>query len=212
MTDAQAEFTPPPPPKESGNKPFDILNGRFGFHFSVDRQLETLLQHGLLSRMEERARGLEVRTRASRSDPSTLYFTTRANDIYFRNDSDLKNLPMKERLRDVFAIVIQRPDFAYKREGWFGVQNEVKIEDMRALMFMDRDVEVKPHTEQRDGYDKFKTDRLLPQEEVEARVDFLRKACEKAGLYLPVYGISGDLYWPERKVHETIRRTNSTRP
>ena len=71
---------------ENKSESLNVRGGQFGFHYTKDKGLPGALRHGLLSRMEERKRGLNIRIQASRSLPIGIYFTTRINDLYFRGD------------------------------------------------------------------------------------------------------------------------------
>lgn len=181
----------------------DVKAGDLGFHYTIDRGLPGTLQYGLLSRMEERKRGLNLRVRASRSVPIDIYFTTRINDLYFFGD---ENATLDERLSDAVGIAIDRPDYARTREGHFAEENVVEPDKFRALVFVDRRTFEKSGREKWDTYDNFRFGEALPQEVLATRVASLRKICEENGLDLPIYGVSGDMYWPERKSWRDIAR------
>lgn len=183
----------------------DITNGDFGFHFTVDRGLRGAFQHGLLSRDEERRLGLATRIRASRSYSDTVYFTTKINDIYFRREHDL---PLEDTLSDVVAIAINRPDFARARDGHFGMEDKVDPHNFKSLLFIDTHVSEMPKEQRQNSFDNYKVGMPLDEKIVADRVAFLRSQCEESGIDLPIYGISGNLYWPEQKSRGEIVRTN----
>lgn len=180
---------------ENQTEYLNVRGGQFGFHYTEDKGLSEAFRHGLLSRMEERKRGLSVRKRASRSWPNAVYFTTRINDLYFFGED---NETLDQQLRDVVGIAIDRPDYAWGKDGHFAEDDFVGAEKFKALVFIDRQAFHKGMREQLDAFDKYKFGEPLPQEDINVRVESLRKICQEAGLNIPIYGVSGDMYWPER--------------
>ncbi len=170
----------------------NLRGGQFGFHYTVDDALPDTLEHGLLSRLEERKRGLRVRKRASRSLGNTVYFTTRYNDLYFLHGDEPR--PLQKELSDVVGIVVDRPDFARVREGHFGLEDAVETDKFRALIIVDCAALEKPHELRQDTYDKYVFGDPLPSSEIAVRVDSLRRKCVEKGIDLPIYGVSGKRY------------------
>lgn len=187
----------------------NVRGGSLGFHYTENKGLPGALQHGLLSRMEERKRGLSTRIRASRSIPNAIYFTTRINDLYFRGD---ENASLDENLKEVVGIAIDRPDYAWKKEGHFAEEDFVGPEKFKALVFIDRRSFHKDPHEQLDAHDTYKFGDPLSEEDINTRVESLIKICQEAGLDIPIYGVSGDIYWPERKSRDEIRRMSFEEP
>lgn len=187
---------------EKQREDLNVRGGSLGFHYSVDKGLPEALRHGLLSRMEERKRGLNVRERASRSLPNAVYFTTRINDLYFFGED---NETLDQKLRDVVGIAIDRPDYTRGKDGHFAEDDFVGPEKFKALVFVDRQAFHKDPREQLDTYDAYKFGAPLPEEDINARVKSLIRICQEAGLDIPIYGVSGDMYWPERKSMTEIR-------
>ena len=161
----------------------NVRRGELGFHYTVDSGLPDAFKHGLLSRMEERKRGLNVRKKASRSVPNAVYFTTRINDLYFFGED---NETLDQRLRNVVGIAIARPDFAWGKDGHFAEEDFVGPEKFKALVFIDRQAFHKDTREQLDTYDVYKFGDPLPQEDVDARVESLIKICQEGGSDIPI--------------------------
>lgn len=186
-------------------KPREYLNvrgGSLGFHYGVDSGLPDAFKHGLLSRMEEKKRGFNVRKRASRSLPNAVYFTTRINDLYFFGED---NETLDQKLRNVVGIAIDRPDYTRAKDGHFAEDDFVSPEKFKALVFIDRQAFHKDPREQLDAFDKFKFGDTLSEEDINARVESLKRICREAGLNIPIHGVSGDMYWPERRSMTEIR-------
>ena len=185
------------PEKES--EYLNIHGGNFGFTYTTDKALPTILKHGLLSRMEERKRGLNVRIHNSRSIPNTIYFTTLPNDVYALSDAMVADDIMSE----VVGVTIGRPDYAKKHEGHFGVEDFVSPENFKVLVFIDQ------HTTDtgvsRYGVPRYKFSEPLSANQIESRLKTLREICQERGLDIPIYGVSGDMYWPERRNMIEIR-------
>lgn len=178
---------------EGTSEHLDIYGGDLGFTYTIDRGLSGALQHGLLSRQEERKRGLHVRVRESRSPSDTIYFTTLANDVYARNNTD-EPKAIDELMEDVVGIAIDRPDYAKNKDGHFGVQNFVEPEKFRALVFIDQQAtstDVSAY-----GKPAFRFGDILSEEKIDSRVKSLRQLCEDVGRDTPIYGVSGKRYWP----------------
>lgn len=192
------------PSEGSPDRPKEYpMVGTLGFHYTVDNALPGILQHGLLSRVEEEKRGLQLRGKRTRqAQPDQVYFTSRINDLYFLY-SPLENpdQTVNEALQDVVGIAIDRPE---SRERNFIIENVVEPEKFRALVFVDTEVSF---TDQRkiDAYGKYEFGNPLPEETVRARVESLRKICQQTGVDLLIYGVSGDMYYPERKTRDEIR-------
>lgn len=129
-----------------------VRAGDLGFHYTVDSALRDAFKHGLLSRMEERKRGLQVRKRASRSVPVDVYFTTRINDLYFFGED---NQTLDDTLMNAVGIAIDRPDYAREGEGHFAEQDFVAPERFKILTFVDRRTFEKPLKEKEDTYDTY---------------------------------------------------------
>lgn len=187
---------------ENKTEYLNVRGGQLGFHYTEDKGLPEAFRHGLLSRMEERKRGLNVRKRASRSWPNAVYFTTRINDLHFFGED---NETLDQQLRDVVGIAIDRPDFAWGKDGHFAEEDFVGPEKFKALVFIDRQAFHKGTREQLDAFDKYKFGDPLSEEEISARVEALRKICREAGLNIPIHDVSGDMYWPERRSMTEIR-------
>lgn len=192
----------PPQDKPIGEptrtEPLNILSRRFAFHYTVDKGLPDLLRHGLVSRMEERKRGIKVRLHESRSVPTDVYFTTRINDLYF-SDFEREHLPLDEILGDVVGIAIDRPrSISITEDGWFTEENFVEPERWKALVIIDRKAYEKPR-ERQSAHDKYEFCDPLPEEQIRARVEALRKMCQEVGRDIPIVGVSGTVYWPEAK-------------
>lgn len=198
MTDNR-EITPFTPEKKAE---YLILRGGYlGFHYTEDSALPDAFKHGLLSRWEEQKRGLKVRKRASRSLPNAVYFTTRMNDLYFSSEGKPS---LDEALKDVVGITIDRPDYARKEEGHFAEDDFVAQERFKCLVFVDRITVEKPSREKIDTYDVYEFGEPLPEDYIRARVESLRKICQDAEVDIPIYGVSGDMYYPERKTRSEI--------
>lgn len=189
------------PPESSLGRPKEHLIIRtLGFHYTVDSLLPKIFQHGLLSRLEEEKRGLQARERrSSRSQPDQVYFTTRINDLYFLRDAPDQTLD--EALRDIVGIAVDRPQLARTCKGPFVINNIVEREKFRALVIID--TEVSPKDQYTHGAYEFGDP--LSEEAIRARVESLRIVCQQAGVDLPIYGVSGDMYYPERKTRSEIR-------
>ncbi|HVF69631.1 MAG TPA: hypothetical protein VNA13_03640 [Xanthomonadales bacterium] len=170
----------------------NLRDGQFGFHYTVDAAIPDTLTHGLLSRLEERKRGLGVRKRASRSRGDTVYFTTRYNDIYFLHGDEPR--PPQEELSDVVGIAVDRPDFARSRHGHFGLEDFITPDKFRALLIVDCQATEIPLKEKRDTYDKYAFGATLPDDVINARVESLRRKCAEKGIEIPIYGVSGKQY------------------
>jgi len=199
----------PPVPMPERSPLLDIVQGNFGFHFTIDRGLPGAFQHGLLSRDEERKRGLNTRIRASRSNPDMVYFTTRINNLYFRHNPDTT---LEDTLSEVIGIAIDRPDYARAKEGHFGEQDQVEPNRFRALVFLDRKVSEKPFSRGIDHYDAYELGEPLPEKTLLDRAKFLRARSEEAGVDIPIYGVSGDMFWPERmQRNDVIRAIRDTK-
>lgn len=188
---------------------FRLRGGNLGFHYTIASELPDILRHGLLSRWEEERRGLHVRKRASRSFHDQVYFTTRVKDLHFYTEEHYKTI--NEALEDVVGIAIDRPDYARSREGHFGVNDFVAPDRFRALVIVDRETSYKDPKQQRDAYDKCEFGNSLPEEAIAKRVETLRRICQEAAVDLPIYGVSGDMYYPERKTRSEILETTRTR-
>jgi len=173
-----------------------------GFHYTVDSALRDAFKYGLLSRMEERKRGLNVRKKASRSIPNAIYFTTRINDLYFLGED---KQTLDEKLNDVVGIAIDRPDYARGQAGHFAEDDFVGSERFKALVFVDVQTFEKPFKEQEDAYDTYRFGDPLPGDYIRTRIESLKKICQKSGVDIPIYGVSGDMYWPERRSRAEIR-------
>lgn len=169
----------------------NIGGGNLGFHYTVDSSLSDAFRYGLVSRMEEKKRGLNVRKRASRSDPAAVFFTTRINDLYFFGEY---NQTLDEKLKDVVGIAISRPDYARRKEEHFGEKDFVEPKKFKALVFVDRRAFEKPSRERRDAYDTYKFGEPLPEDHIKARVESLRRICQQSGVDVPIYGVSGQIY------------------
>lgn len=187
---------------ENKTEYLNVRGGQLGFHYTEDKGLSDAFRHGLLSRMEERKRGLNVRKRASRSLPNAIYFTTRINDLYFFGED---NETLDQQLRGVVGIAIDRPDYTRGKEGHFAEDDFVGPEKFKALVFVDRQASHKLPREQLDAFDKYKFGDALSEEDINARVESLRKICREAGLNIPIHGVSGDMYWHERRSMTEIR-------
>lgn len=182
------------------NKPgnIDIRNGRYGFHYTRDEELADLLRHGLISRMEERRRGLKVHRRASRSMADTIYFTTEPDELYlstvFSGPEDQSGDSHESQLEHAVGIVIDRPEFAYARtSGHFGMRDSVSPHDFRALLIIDREG-VSSHGGILPGKPNHTFGDMKDPAWVGQRVAVLRSACQEAGLDIPIVGISGTMY------------------
>lgn len=209
------EATDAPKPTEEAVNPaaverelVDIWGKKVGFHYSADSGLDGILEHGLLSRMEEQKRGLKVRIGASRSSPDTVYFTTKPQELYMRiRTLEDEEKTLNEKARELVAIIVDRPSYAYKEEGHFGIQDAVPPEDIKGLVFIDREVARTTTEEFKKSHDDYKFEGVLSWDARQRRVKALKEISEKAGIKnMPIYGISGHLYSPQELTHDTIIR------
>lgn len=171
-----------------------IRGGSLGFTYTIDKALPTVLQHGLLSRLEERKRGLKVRVYESRSVPTMIYFTTSVDDVYVRNDDEGTT---DEQMAKVVGIGIDRPNFAKVQEGHFGMEDAVNPKEFKVLVFIDQyavDTGKRIY-----GVPSYRFNGHLSEDKINARLETLKTICKQSGRSIPIYGVSGDMYWPERK-------------
>lgn len=185
-------------PVEKSEK-LDIYGGQLGFTYTIDRGLPGVLQYGLLSRLEERKRGLQVRVRESRSIANSIYFSTLANDVYARSSLD-EPKTTDELMEDVVGIAIDRPDYAKKKDGHFGVEDFVEPDKFKSLVFIDQ--HATPTGKSQYGVPAFSFRITLGEEKIRARVEVLREMCATAGRDIPIHGISGIRYWPPESVEK----------
>lgn len=186
----------PPIGDQAKPKEYPIVrSSNYGFHYTVDDALPATFEHGILSRFEEINRGLKVRKRTSQSHPDMVFFTTDIEDLYFTQH---ENEDLQTALSYVVGIAIDRPDFARAKDGHFGEENVVQPDKFKALIFVDTEI----NHGKKSGYD---LGHFLPEDTLQQRIRKLRTLCESKEIDLPIYGVSGNLYWPERMTREQVR-------
>ena len=151
----------------------------------------------MLSRYEERKLGLNVRTHESRSYPDAVYFTTELNNLNLSRGVPGEDAykSMYEAQRETVGIVIDRPDFARtKPHGHFAKQDKVALNEIKALVILDRLAVEKPAGTKRDTYDEYDFKNPFPDTEVQRHVDALTAMMREAGIIIPIYGVSGRRY------------------
>jgi hypothetical protein len=179
--------------------PLDLRSGNYGFHYTTDAAIPTALRHGLLSRYEERKLGLKVRTHESMSYPDSVYFTTELNNLYIsrgiKGEDAYKS--MYEAQKETVGIAIDRPDFARtKPHGHFAKLDKVTLDEIKALVIIDRLAVEKPAGTKRDTYDEYDFKNPFPDAEIQKHVDALAAMMREAGVAIPIYGVSGQRYSP----------------
>ena len=81
------------------------------------------------------------------------------------------------------------------------IKNIVEREKFRALVIIDTEVSPKDQH----IHDAYEFGDPLSEDAIKARVESLRTVCQQAGVDLPIYGVSGDMYYPEIKTRSEIR-------
>lgn len=189
--------TPPPGSHETRAGSIDIRSGHYGFHYTRDEEIADLLRHGLLSRMEERSRGLTVRRRASRSPSDTIYFTTQPGELYLTRvhsgPEDHDGDSHGSQVNHAVGIVVDRPDFA-DQEGHFGIEHAVDPHNFKALVFIDQDA-IPNQGQGHIGAANHDFGALLDPASIAEKTDRLKAACQEAGLDIPICGVSGAVYY-----------------
>ncbi len=192
-----SKSTPPINPETSRER-INIRCGDFGFHFTRDEQIPSLLQHGLLSRTEETNRGLSVRGKASRAPGTYIYFTTEPEDLYlvpkFDGPNDQYGDSEQSQLSHAVAVVVDRPDFV-DRSGHFAIEHVVEPSDFRALIFIDLMAAGGRGNMANPGRPTHEFDSPIDPVQVAQHVDLLRADCHAAGIDIPICGVSGQVYY-----------------
>lgn len=196
MTDSPEQ----PEKSDLGTREYlSIRNPGFSFHYTIDESLPAAFKHGILSKDEEEKRGLGVRPKASRSSHDQVYLTTEVQDLYFLKD---ENEDLDSALSDVVAIAIDTPDRIDQR-GWFTEMGAVEPNRFKALVFVDCHINYGTKLSE-----KYVLGEPISQELAQERVKKLRSLCQKSGFDLPIYGITGNLYWPLRMTREEVRSSS----
>lgn len=187
------------PGKPETRPDLDIYDGTHGFHWTRDEGIVDILMHGLLSRRERMSRGMPI-GKASRSPSDSIYFTTNPGELYLItvfNDLpgqyDQYGDSHQSQLDHAVGIVVERPDFAYTKQGHFVHQDIVEPTEIEGLIFVDRMA-----AEISKGHPGRATHEFSNPEDpakIGTKVDLLRDACQQAGIDIPICGISGQVYY-----------------
>ena len=181
--------------KQNLPEPVDILSGKYRFHWTTIDKLPKIMQRGLYSeRLAKRIGDSDYRKTRPHSNPKLVSLTSDASDIQSSNVFTAVGLCVLETTTSTFSRL--DANFRVAPRQFVGILIVDKIPSWGFALNAPDFPE--------DLYDLEKSKSYVDRKIIE--IQELLKTSETRARSIPIYGISGNLYWPKRITHEEIVR------